>query len=74
LLIPPLYARTWIAWIVWLWLWTFPQTRIGRFGLAVAWHIGAAWNIALLGQKFFGDAFLSWLVFPLLVALVAIPY
>jgi hypothetical protein len=34
----------------------------------------AAWHIALLGQKFLGDAFLSWLVLPLWVALVAIPY
>jgi hypothetical protein len=72
--VPPLYARPWIAWIVWLWLSTLPKTRIQRFGFAVAWHIGAAWHIELFGQKFFGDAFLSWRVLPLWFALVAIPY
>jgi hypothetical protein len=73
-LIPPLYARAWIAWIVWLLLWTLPKTRLERFGLAFAWHLGAAWHIALLWQGFFGNAVLGWLVLPLWSALVASAY
>lgn len=73
-LIPPLYARAWIAWTAWLWLWTLPKTRFERFGFAFAWHLGAAWHIALLWQGFFGNAVLGWLVLPLWAAMVASAY